>query len=55
MTLADICEKYKLWLHVDGAYCGAVIFSEKNRHLLKEDENDQIHLVSMPTKCWEHL
>ena len=33
--LADICEKYKLWLHVDGAYCGAVIFSEKNRHLLK--------------------
>jgi sulfinoalanine decarboxylase/sulfinoalanine decarboxylase/aspartate 1-decarboxylase len=33
--IADVCEKYKLWLHVDGAYSGAVIFSDKYRHLLK--------------------
>ena len=34
--IADISEKYKLWLHVDGAYCGSVIFSEKYNHLVKE-------------------
>ncbi len=32
--LADICEKYKIWLHVDGAYGGAVLFSEKYKHLI---------------------
>ncbi len=35
-AIADISEAYKLWLHVDGAYCGSVIFSEQKRHLLKE-------------------
>lgn len=34
-ALADICEKYEVWLHVDGAYCGSVIFSEKYKHLVK--------------------
>ena len=33
--IADVCEKYNLWLHVDGAYCGAVIFSQKYSSLLK--------------------
>lgn len=33
--IADICEKHNLWLHIDGAYCGSVIFSDKYRHLLK--------------------
>ncbi len=33
--IADITEKYAIWLHVDGAYCGSVIFSEKYKHLLK--------------------
>ncbi|WP_431166785.1 pyridoxal phosphate-dependent decarboxylase family protein [Tenacibaculum halocynthiae] len=33
--IANITEKYKMWLHVDGAYCGSVIFSEKYKHLLK--------------------
>ncbi len=32
--IADVCEKYNLWLHVDGAYCGGVIFSRKYRHLV---------------------
>lgn len=32
--IADISEKYNLWLHVDGAYCGSVIFSDKYRHLI---------------------
>ncbi len=33
--IADITEKHKIWLHVDGAYCGAAIFSKKYKHLLK--------------------
>lgn len=32
-ALADICEKYNLWLHLDGAYGAAVIFSDKHRDL----------------------
>jgi sulfinoalanine decarboxylase/sulfinoalanine decarboxylase/aspartate 1-decarboxylase len=33
--IADITEKYNIWLHVDGAYCGSVIFSKKYKHLVK--------------------
>lgn len=36
----DICKKHNLWLHVDGAYCGSVLFSKKYRHLI-----DGIELV----------
>jgi len=33
-AISTICKKYKLWLHVDGAYCGAVIFSKRYKHLV---------------------
>ena len=33
--VAVICKKYDIWLHVDGAYCGSVIFSSKYKHLIK--------------------
>ena len=33
--IADITERYNIWLHVDGAYCGSVIFSEKYKYLIK--------------------
>ena len=33
--LSEICKEYKLWLHVDGAYCGSVIFSKKYKHLVE--------------------
>jgi sulfinoalanine decarboxylase/sulfinoalanine decarboxylase/aspartate 1-decarboxylase len=36
--LAELAEKYKLWLHVDGAYCGPVLFSDKYKHLIKGAE-----------------
>ena len=32
--IADITEKYGIWLHVDGAYSGGVIFSDKYKHLV---------------------
>ncbi|KAK9753802.1 Ion transport protein [Popillia japonica] len=33
--IADICEKYKIWMHVDAAWGGGVLMSEKYRHILK--------------------
>ncbi|MBD99466.1 MAG: cysteine synthase [Verrucomicrobia bacterium] len=32
--MSSICKKHNLWLHVDGAYCGSVIFSEAYKHLV---------------------
>lgn len=34
-SISKVCIKYNLWLHVDGAYCGSVIFSNKYKHLVK--------------------
>lgn len=31
--LADLAEKYSMWLHVDGAYGASISLSETNRHL----------------------
>jgi len=31
-ALADVCARHGLWLHVDGAYGGALIFSDKPEH-----------------------
>ena len=38
-SLSKICKKYTIWLHVDGAYCGAVIFSPHYKNLLKGLQN----------------
>lgn len=32
---AAVSSKYNIWLHVDGAYCGSVLFSKKYKHLIK--------------------
>lgn len=32
--IANICEQYQLWLHVDGAYGASVLLSREYRHLL---------------------
>ena len=33
--IATVTEKHNIWLHVDGAYCGSIIFSDQKKHLLK--------------------
>ena len=33
--ISNVCKKYDLWLHIDGAYCGAVIFSKEYERLVK--------------------
>ena len=35
VEVSEICLKHNIWLHVDGAYCGSVIFSEKYKHLIE--------------------
>jgi L-2,4-diaminobutyrate decarboxylase len=34
-TIADFCEKYDLWMHVDGTHGMGVLFSEKYKSLVK--------------------
>lgn len=38
--ISRVCDQYDLWLHVDGAYCGSVLFSKKYKHLI-----DGLHKV----------
>ena len=38
-AISKICKKYDIWLHVDGAYCGGVIFSDDYKHLVKGIEH----------------
>lgn len=33
--LVALGKKYGVWVHVDGAYCGAVLFSKKYKPLVK--------------------
>ena len=33
-SVRQICDKHGAWLHVDGAYCGSVLFSSKHKHLI---------------------
>ncbi|QGQ26400.1 aminotransferase class V-fold PLP-dependent enzyme [Gimesia benthica] len=33
--IADLCEKYKVWLHVDAAHGGPTCFSKRHRHLTR--------------------
>src|SRR6476646_9517973 len=35
VKLAEICKRHKLWLHVDGAYGAAAIFSDQHRELVR--------------------
>lgn len=37
-AIADIAEKYKIWLHVDGAWGGSMILNKKYQNLFKGSE-----------------
>lgn len=34
-AISEVCKQHNIWLHVDGAYCGSVMFSNKYKHLIK--------------------
>ncbi|KAL8564651.1 hypothetical protein ACOMHN_004145 [Nucella lapillus] len=33
--IADLCEKYGIWMHVDGAWGGSILMSRDHRHVTK--------------------
>jgi glutamate/tyrosine decarboxylase-like PLP-dependent enzyme len=33
--IGDLCEKYKIWMHVDAAWGGGALMSQKYKKLLK--------------------
>ena len=55
--IAEITRKYDLWLHVDGAWGGPVLFSKQHRHLLAGSELadsftwDAHKLMGVPLIC----
>lgn len=55
--IADLCEKYKLWLHVDAAWGGGALISKKHRHILEGIERaDSVtwnphKLLTVPQQC----
>jgi glutamate/tyrosine decarboxylase-like PLP-dependent enzyme len=56
-AIADICEEHGLWFHIDGAWGGSALMSEKLRHLLAGCERadsftwDQHKMMGLPLVC----
>uniref|UniRef100_A0A7N6ACQ9 Glutamate decarboxylase 1 n=1 Tax=Anabas testudineus TaxID=64144 RepID=A0A7N6ACQ9_ANATE len=55
--IADICEKYGMWLHVDGAWGGGLLMSRKHRHKLNGVERansvtwNPHKMMGVPLQC----
>uniref|UniRef100_A0A8C8MP89 Glutamate decarboxylase 1 n=1 Tax=Oncorhynchus tshawytscha TaxID=74940 RepID=A0A8C8MP89_ONCTS len=55
--IADICEKYNMWLHVDGAWGGGLLMSRKHRHKLSGVERansvtwNPHKMMGVPLQC----
>ncbi|KAF4109225.1 glutamate decarboxylase 1 isoform X1 [Onychostoma macrolepis] len=55
--IADICEKYNIWLHVDGAWGGGLLMSRKHRHKLNGVERansvtwNPHKMMGVPLQC----
>uniref|UniRef100_A0A9J8B557 Glutamate decarboxylase 1 n=1 Tax=Cyprinus carpio carpio TaxID=630221 RepID=A0A9J8B557_CYPCA len=55
--IADICEKYSMWLHVDGAWGGGLLMSRKHRHKLNGIERansvtwNPHKMMGVPLQC----
>jgi glutamate/tyrosine decarboxylase-like PLP-dependent enzyme len=50
VKVAEICRRHKLWLHVDGAYGAAAIFSDRHRQLVQGIE--QADSVTIDPHKW---
>jgi aromatic-L-amino-acid decarboxylase len=48
--IAEVCRRYNLWFHVDGAYGAAVLFSERYRNLIRGIE--QADSVTLDPHKW---
>lgn len=54
---SEVCKEYNIWLHLDGAYCGSVLFSEEYKHLIKGvEQTDSFSLnahkmIGTPLSC----
>ncbi|XP_017770774.1 PREDICTED: cysteine sulfinic acid decarboxylase [Nicrophorus vespilloides] len=59
--IADVCERHKLWLHVDAAWGGGALMSKKYKHLLKGIHRaDSVtwnphKLLTAPQQCSAYL
>lgn len=57
IELQSVAKKYNLWFHTDGAWGGALVFSNKHKHLLTGIENsdsiswDAHKLMGIPLIC----
>uniref|UniRef100_A0A8C9SZ03 Glutamate decarboxylase 1 n=1 Tax=Scleropages formosus TaxID=113540 RepID=A0A8C9SZ03_SCLFO len=55
--IADLCEKYNMWLHVDGAWGGGLLMSRKHRHKLSGIERansvtwNPHKMMGVPLQC----
>jgi L-2,4-diaminobutyrate decarboxylase len=55
--IADVCRRHDVWLHVDAAHGGALVFSDKYRHLLAGVERadsvvcDAHKMMFVPALC----
>jgi len=56
-AIADVCEKHKIWLHIDGSWGGPVIFSAAHKHKLDGIERANSigvtphKMLSVPMTC----
>ncbi|CDQ82018.1 unnamed protein product, partial [Oncorhynchus mykiss] len=53
--IADICEKYNMWLHVDGAWGGGLLMSRKHRHKFSGVEREKGILAGCNSMCAGYL
>lgn len=56
-AIADVCQRHRVWLHVDAAHGASVLLSEKHRHLVKGLERadslvwDAHKMLFVPALC----
>lgn len=55
--MAEICQKYNIWLHADGSFGGSIILSKKHKHLMSGIEKTDSFawnphkLMNIPLVC----